>query len=158
MKVSPVTVAGDILGNVVNVSQNNSEYGYIRVQQVVTSFSETGWLKVSKRSALLKGKVEELTALDLRVDNELPGKIVVKESHEPFNPQTPDRDLKIAGDTGIVCRVGDQPIYRQTFYTQDVNAEDTLIMHDNTEEIKEALRAMKEVKVLSTPTTEKEVF
>ena len=158
MKVSPVTVAGDILGNVVNVSQNNPEYGYIRVQQVVTSFNETGWLKVSKRSALLKGKVEELTALDLRVDNELPGKIVVKESHEPFNPQTPDRDLKIAGDTGIVCRVGDQPIYRQTFYTQDINAEDTLIMHDNTEEIKEALRAMKEVKVLSTPTKEKEVF
>jgi hypothetical protein len=38
---------------------------------------------------------------------ELPGTIVIEESLTPFNKKAPERDLKIAGETGIVCRVGD---------------------------------------------------
>ena len=51
----------------------------------------------------------------------LPGKIVVVESLTPFNPENPDRDLKIAGGTGVICRIDDQPIYRQTFYKYFLN-------------------------------------
>lgn len=145
MNASAVTVVGDILGNVVNVSQNNPEYGYVRLQQSHVTISDKGWLKINKRSTLIKGKVSDLIAANFIADSEIPGKIVIIESHEPFNKENPERDLKIAGQTGIVCRVGDQPIYRQTFYTTDENAQDVLIAHDNSDEIKGAIYASKEV-------------
>ena len=44
----------------------------------------------------------------------------------------------MAGDTGIVCCVDGQPIYRKTFFTKDQTAEDVLIAHDNGDAIREA--------------------
>ena len=85
---------------------------------------------------LNEGQVEDLLAANYREGEEITGRIIVVESFDAFNPENPDRDLKIAGDTGIICRVDDQPIYRQTFFTPNVNAEDELIMHTNAEEIK----------------------
>jgi hypothetical protein len=82
---------------------------------------------------------------------QLPGKIIVKESLEPFNPENPDKNLKIAGDTGIICNIGGQPIYRDTFYSPSETAEDILIMHDETcaEEIKNVKRAETTVKKMT---------
>ena len=131
-----VRVTADKNGNVVGVSQNNPEYGYIRVEQRVIQVNDQGWLRNTKRSALIKGKVEDLVECAYQEGETLPGKIVVMESFKPFNSLNPDRDLKIAGSTGIICRVDDQPIYRQSFYTTNPNAVDELIMHDNSEEIK----------------------
>jgi hypothetical protein len=138
-----VIVTADENGNVIGVSKNNPEYGYIRVEQTAPMVTDKGWLKISKRSSLIKGKVEDLQILDYVAGQTLPGLIVIKESLTPFNTESPDRDLKIAGDTGVVCRVDDQPIYRQTFYTTNPNAYDELITHDNTEEIKEVQAAQK---------------
>jgi len=138
-----VKVAADKNGNVIGVSENNPEYGYIRLEQVATQISNDGWLRNVKRSALIKGKVEDLIECAYKEGEVLPGKIIVMESFKPFNPVNPDRDLKIAGSTGIICRVDDQPIYRQTFYTTNANAVDELITHDNTEEIKEVLAAQR---------------
>ena len=64
------------------------------------------------------------------------------------NQENPDRDLKIAGDTGIVCRIDDQPIYRQTFYTSNMLGFDQLITHDNTDEIKDVMYAQKTMNTL----------
>jgi len=111
MIAGKVHVTADQDGNIIGVSQNNPEYGYVRVEQIATTINTEGWLRRAKRSALIKGKVEDLMATGFRKDQELPGKIIVIESHVPFNPENPERDLKIAGDTGIVCRVDDQPIY-----------------------------------------------
>jgi len=97
MKHSKVRVAADINGNVIGVSQNNPEYGYVRVEQSVTQISEAGWLKPVKRSALIKGKVEDLAEAGFVEGHELSGKIIVRESLTAFNPENPDRDLKIAG-------------------------------------------------------------
>lgn len=141
--VSKVTIAADKNGNIVGVSERNPEYGYVRVEQVVRSINHEGWLRVSKRSALIKGKVQDLVDASYKLGQELPGKIIVVESLVPFNPENPDRDLKIAGDTGVICRIDDQPIYRQTFYTPNENADDELIMHTNSEEIKEVQAAQK---------------
>lgn len=140
---SKVKVTVDENGNVIGVSQNNPEYGYIRVEQNCTVINPNGWLRNTKRSALIKGTVADLIQAGFTEGKELPGRIVVIESHEPFNPENPDRDLKIAGDTGVICRVGDQPIYRQTFYSSNENAQDELIMHTNTQEIREVLAATK---------------
>ena len=53
MKQSKVRVTADVNGNVIGVSLNNPEYGYVRVEQSVTQISEAGWLKPVKRSALI---------------------------------------------------------------------------------------------------------
>ena len=150
MKHSKVRVTADINGNVIGVSQNNPEYGYVRVEQSVTQISEAGWLKPVKRSALIKGKVEDLAQAGFVEGHELSGKIIVKESLTPFNPENPDKDLKIAGQTGVVCRIDDQPIYRQTFYTSNQEAFDELITHDNTSEIREVQIAQKEITSLKS--------
>jgi hypothetical protein len=147
-KMNKVTVAADKNGNVIGISPNNPEYGWIRVEQNARVITERGWLRNSKRSALIKGKVEDLVASNYRDGEEITGRIIVVESHDPFNPENPDRDLKIAGTTGIICRVDDQPIFRQTFFTPNTNAEDELIMHNNSEEIREVQQAQRSYSVM----------
>jgi hypothetical protein len=133
-----VNVIGDEMGNVITPSSNNDEYGYVRVEQKAATINTEGWVKVSKRSAIIKGKIEDLKQFGFQKDKTIPGKIIVKESFVPFNIINPERDLKYAGDTGVVCRVDDQPIYRQSFFTTDLNQHDDLISHNNSDEIREA--------------------
>ena len=147
--MSRVKVAADKNGNVIGISENNPEYGYIRVEQVATQISNDGWLRNVRRKARIMGKVSDLQELGYTTNSDLPGKIIVKESFTPFNLENPDRDLKIAGSTGIICRVDDQAIYRQTFYTSNENLQDELISHTNTLEIKEVMNAQKAVNSLS---------
>lgn len=146
--MSKVTVTADQDGNVIGVSENNPEYGYIRVEHLTTQINEEGWLKNVKRSALIKGKVEDLMSCNYEEGSEITGKIVVRESLTPFNPKNPDKDLKIAGITGIICRIGDQPIYRQTFFTTNLLAQDEFIMHDNGDEIRDVKGAQREMSSL----------
>lgn len=133
-----VQIIPDDLGNVIRVSQNNTDYGHVRLQQERVTFTNTGWVNRKTVSTLLHGKVEDLREMGLHNMKELSGKIVIRESFEPFNSTDPDRDLKIAGDTGIVCCQDGQPIYRKTMYTADANAEDVLVAHDNGDAIREA--------------------
>lgn len=144
-----VRITADQDGSIITVSKNNPDYGFVRVEQVSSVINSQGWLRKSKRSALIKGTVSDLLEAGFREGQELPGKIVVVESHVPFNPENPDRDLKIAGDSGVICRVDDLPIYRQTFYTSSQNTEDRLIMHTNTDEIKEVISASKTLNMLT---------
>lgn len=142
--MSKVIVTADQNGNVITVSENNPEYGWVRVEQQGTiEINQKGFLKQTTRSAFIKGKIEDLLKVNYKSGSTISGKIIVKESFEPFNPNNPDKDLKIAGDTGVVCRVGDQPIYRQTFFTQDLNASDEFIAHDNSGEISDVQVAKK---------------
>lgn len=151
MSTTKVTVSSDEFGNVINISPNNPEYGYVRIEQTVSQINDGGWLRLSKRSALIKGLVNDLVSAKFSAGMQLPGKIIVKESLEPFNPENPDKNLKIAGDTGIICNIGGQPIYRDTFYSPSETAEDILIMHDDScaEEIKNIKRAENTVKKMS---------
>lgn len=141
--MSKVKVMADKDGNVIGVSKNNPEYGYVRIEQQVTQINDQGWLRNVKRSALIKGLVKDLIEAGLKEGKELGGKIIVIESFDPFNLENPDRDIKIAGETGVICRVDDQPIYRQTFFTTNLDAQDQLIMHNNTEEIREVQAAQR---------------
>jgi hypothetical protein len=152
--MSKVTVTADKNGNIVKISENNPEFGFIRVEQIATQIAN-GWLRKVKRSAIINGNVNDLLEASFKDGQELAGKIVIVESFNPFNPENPDRDLKIAGDTGIICRVDDQPIYRQSVYTVNDQAQDEFIMHDNTEEIKEVVTIQKSL-VKAKPVEEKE--
>ena len=68
----------------------------------------------------------------------IPGRIVIKEQLTSFSQNDPDRDLKYAGDTGIICCVDGEPIYRKTFYVADATSQDVLVAHNNGDAIKEA--------------------
>ncbi len=138
MNSKVIVLADESTKAVVNVSQNNPEYGYVRVQQIRTMIDENGFLRRKPVSALIPGTLAELKESGFFAGQELDGKIVVEESLEPFNEKDPKRDLKIAGDTGVVCTLGGLPIYRRTKMSFDGNVADKLIKHDNVEQLRAA--------------------
>ena len=135
---SKVNIIADDMGNVIRQSSTSSEYGYVRLQQDRVTFGNGGWVKKSNISTLLHGKLEDLQSIGLESMTSVPGKIIIKEQLTPFSTNDPDRDYKMAGDTGIICCVDGEPIYRKTFFVADATAEDVLIAHNNGEAIKEA--------------------
>ena len=157
-------VIPDAQGNAIRVSKNNSEYGFVRVTQDKVMFNANGWVSKKQLSTLVKGKVEDLQDLGFNADKQLSGNIIVMESFEPFSEKFPDRDLKKAGDTGIVCCQNGQPIYRTTAYDQSGQLEDTLIPHDNGQAIRDAnaeaeeseTKTTKKAKVKEEPVAEVE--
>ena len=148
--MNKVTVAANKDGNIIGISENNPEFGYIRVEQNAPVINEKGWLRFSKRSSLIKGKVEDLLQCNYKAGQEIQGRIVVVESLTPFNTENPDRDLKIAGETGVVCTIDDQPIYRQSIYTTNLDANDQLVAHTNAIEIREVQAAQNVAELLNT--------
>lgn len=109
---------------VITQSSNDPEFGYVRVESKTTTF-ENGWVRIATRSALIRGKVEDLKVFEGL--KQIPGKILVKESLEPaYDGQAP----KINPQTGEVLTNAGRPIYRQTFFTQNMNDTDLFISHD----------------------------
>ena len=139
-----VGISPDEQGNVIRVSKNNPEYAHIRITQQKVSFNTQGWVENKSRSALINGKLEDLKQLNFNVDQVLSGNIVIQEQTQPFNNNNPERDLKIAGDTGIVCKKinyetgEEESIYRRTFYDMTGNVQDTLVPHSNGQEIRDS--------------------
>tara|TARA_R110000803_G_scaffold73878_2_gene137809 strand:+ start:868 stop:1377 length:510 start_codon:yes stop_codon:yes gene_type:complete len=139
MGQTKVTVVPDENGNNIRQSKN-PEYGFVRIVQEAASFGgRNGWANTSNRSALIKGKMEALEQLGLAKAKKLDGKIIILESTTAFNPKDPDRDLKIAGSTGIICCTADgEPIFRTTYYDPTGSDVDELVAHANGDAIREA--------------------
>tara|TARA_R110002020_G_scaffold29744_1_gene93843 strand:+ start:2247 stop:2870 length:624 start_codon:yes stop_codon:yes gene_type:complete len=133
-----IMVEPDDSGNVIRVSKNNPVYGHVRLSQDVTAFGVNGWVKSSTRSTLIHGTVEDLETVGIADMKELSGNIIIREQTEPFSSTDPDRDLKIAGDTGIICCKDGEPIYRKTFYDATGLQVDDLVAHTNGDAIREA--------------------
>jgi len=141
--MNKVTISADPSGQVVVVGKNNPEYGYIRVSQTRMVVDDRGWARAKPTSALILGTTSELRSFGYKNGQELEGRVVVREMLTPFNKKNPEKDLKIAGDTKIICVIGDQPIYRKTFFSVNPDAQDTLLEHTNKEQIKAAFDASK---------------
>lgn len=137
---SKVKVVADATSNAVIVtSENNADWGYVRLEQVRTVIDDNGFIARKTMSCLLKGPIETLKESGFYAGQELPGTIIVEESLTPFNKKNPERDYKIAGQTGIICRQAGAPIYRRTKYVPTPNAADgTMVEHDNIEELRAA--------------------
>ena len=142
---SKVTIVQDELGNVIRISKNNPDYGHVRLTQDAVTYTATGWVKKQSRSTLLHGEVEDLKAVNIQKKKTLPGCIYIVEQFEGFSTDNPDRDLKVAGLTGIILKgtntvTGevDAPIYRKSFYDVTGTMEDVLVPHTNGQEIREA--------------------
>lgn len=143
-ELNKVTVVKMNDGSIVKQSTNNPEFGFIRVQQESVSVVNN-WMKKSTRSALINGAFADLSELGLTEGTVLPGKLVIDESLEPFNPGPyADRDLKHAFEGGPVCVFEDMPIYRRTRHTYNMDEHDTLIQHTNVDQIKEATAARRD--------------
>jgi len=141
---SKVKVCCNDEGQVIIQSKKNPEYGHIQIEQYVMEVDEGGFARRKKRTALIPGKVQDLKGFDWKNDQGVEGKIIAKESLIPFNPKSPDYDIKIAGSSGVVCTLQGQTIYRKTFYSMHPNAEDVLLQHDNEAEIQAAYQEIKE--------------
>jgi hypothetical protein len=131
-------VADATTGAVVRVSENNPDFASVRVEQTRMVIGNNNFIERKTVSALLQGSTADLTLMGFYAGQELPGTIIIEESLTAFNKKTPERDLKVAGDTGIICTVGGQPIYRRAVYSSASNAQDTLIKHDNVEQLRSA--------------------
>lgn len=126
-------------------AKDGKQYGYIRLEQTSMSIANGGWARKSKKSTLIKGVVEDLLSFGFKPNQELPGKLYVIESTEMFRP---NQEPKLAGDTEVVCKVGGLPIYRETFYDATGEKQDTLLQHDNVDEIQAAQAAKTQAAVI----------
>ena len=149
MNSKVIVLADETTKSVVNVSNNKPEYGYIRVQQVRTLVDDNGFLRRKVITALSPGITKELIEMNFFPGQQLGGKIVIEESLEPFNKDMPEKDLKIAGETGILCTYAGLPIYRRTKFSFDAASPDILIKHDNGDELRAAYHANKSNAALS---------
>lgn len=140
---NPVTVVGDEAGSVINPTRNPLK-GYIKVIQNRAIFDNNGSFRFKPVSAIIHGTIDDLKKLSYRAGEEIEGKIVIEEQLQPFNPNNPDYHIKKAGDTGIICSIAGNPIYRRTLYTDSLSAEDTLIQHDNVDELRAAYNLQQE--------------
>ena len=155
--LASVLVTADKLGNAIVPSKENPEWGHVRVEHK-RFIVEEGFGRTKTLSALIHAPIVELQAQGFHKGQELAGKIIFKESLTPFNKKNPEKDYKMAGTSGVVCKYNNQPIYRKTFYVQDVNTSDVplmtedgeLLKHTNTEEIKAAYARQKANETAST--------
>lgn len=136
-------VANATTGAVVNISENNPEYGYVRLEQVKAVIDDNGFLKNRATSTLLQGLTVDLQSMKFFAGQELEGRIVTIEALEPFSSKTPERDLKKAGETGIICSKEGNPIYRKTVYDISGSKTDVFVQHDNVAELRAAYDAQK---------------
>ena len=131
-----VQIVPDENGNTIRTSSDKSEYAYVRLMQTKEVISSSGWLNVKDVTALLHGKKEDFKKVKMKDRKELSGRIVIQESTTPFNEKDPDRDLKYAGDTGIICCSYGEPIYRRTVYDATASLNDEYVAHTNGDDIR----------------------
>lgn len=140
---SKVTVVANADGNVVTPSTNNPEWASIRVKQSIVEM-DNNFAKEKTRFAYIHGTTKMLSSWGYAPGQELDGNVVIRESLTPFNPKNPSADAKIAGTSGVVCRLNGATIYRKAFFeTNPTKFNDELIAHNNIEEIQMAYEAAK---------------
>lgn len=138
-------------GSIVGQSQNSPEWGYIRLTETRMSIANN-WMRTENLSTLIRGKYEELKVANLTHGTTFPGKLVIRESLDPFNPGPyQDLDLKRAFKDGPLLVVEDEPIYRATVHTYNMEEQDVLLTHTNVQEVKDAIAARKLEDVKETP-------
>lgn len=134
-KESKVYVAGDNMGNIITVSNNNPEYGWITLKQEFLDFY--GDHVYETRSHIIMSLVSTLEQLNLSEGEVMDGRIVIREQIEPFS--TPDRDVKRSGVEGpVLTDANGNTIYRRTFFVSQntINSDpqagqDILIPHNS---------------------------
>ena len=116
----PVVVKHPETGLIITPSVNKPEFGTIRIDQEVNVFTK-GFFAVQKRTAFVRGRITDLESLGLKDGSTLDGKIIRKESFEPFYE---NQEPKINPQTNEVILTDGRPTYLEFEYTEDKNASD----------------------------------
>lgn len=127
-------VAHPTTGLVVTPSTKNPLWGTFRVDSENVSM-ENGIMNRSKRSAFIRGQLLDLNSLGLKADQALPGKIIKRESFEPFYVGQP---AKLNPTTMQVVLTNGRETYIEFAYTEDVNAPDVWV-GDTTAQVADAV-------------------
>jgi len=131
-------VAHPETGAVITVSKNNSQYGTIRLDSENVSL-EGKFMNKSKRTAFIRGKVEDLQSLGYKAGQTLGGKIMKKESFSPFyEGQRP----KINPSNGEIILTNGEETFLDYTYTSDANALDIWV--GSTNKVEEVVNALAE--------------
>lgn len=136
-------VAHPSTGEVITASTKNPEWGTFRVDSENISM-ENGIFNKSKRSAFIRGKLEDLKSLGLKADQSLLGKIIKRESFEPFYVGQP---AKINPQTMQTVLTNGKETYIEFAFTADVNAPDVWVGADTAEVSAEVAGAIAEQQV-----------
>jgi hypothetical protein len=131
MKNSVVVIANKTTGLVFNSTgisaKDGKEYGWYTVQS--TFVDRSGAMdKVTVLSALRSTSREAFDAAPLVAGEILDGKIIVKESTTK-NPFRANQEPKRKGKDGGILLFNGQPIYRETEFTSDLNAQNVLVAY-----------------------------
>jgi len=137
--MNSVKITSNSEGYVIHTSKNPN-YGYVIVAQESLVIKDSFMTK-RRLTALIHGTITLLESRDFQEGEELPGKIVIKEQTIPFKGIELTNQIKIAGDTAVVCKLDDSVIFRRTVFTSDLDDKDVLVQHDNIEEILEARKS-----------------
>lgn len=154
MSKNAVKLVPNAQGALITAYASNPEFGYIQLQSQDISISPDGWIRDNSRHALLRGKVEQLTAFLNMVGNSgvAPGRIVIREFRESELPENFKARLdkkksyeeaiapfiKRAGKDGIPLTVGGERILRFTDLDATGAEPDKFVQHDNISEVAEA--------------------
>lgn len=102
----------------------NSDLVKVRVESTGIRLNANGF-ESGNMSAFITLKAT--TAAQLKGGELIDGKIIAKES---LSPAYEGHEPKRAGKEGNIITSGGSPVYRQTVYTNDVNAQDELLPSD----------------------------
>lgn len=129
----------------VAIAGKNPEWCAINVVSVSTSYSG-GFKNERYLSALIRMKT---TSNNHKAGQHIPGKIYVVESTTPQNPNDLKQGMKFvnadAQANNLPCCIGGEVIYRNAFFTDDMNQSDTLIAHDNDDAIRTKLAEVRAI-------------
>ena len=131
MKNQVVVIANKNSGLVFNSTgisvKDGKEYGWYTVQS--TFVDRSGAMdKVTVLTALRSTSADAFNAAPLAAGELLDGKIVVKESTIK-NPFRANQEPKRKGKDGGILLFNGQPIYRETEFTSDLNAQNVLVAY-----------------------------
>ena len=110
-------------GAVITVSTNNPEYGTIRLDEETIQF-QNNFMNKSRRSVFIRGKVADLESLGYKANQALAGKIIKRESFEPFYE---GQEPKMNPTTQEVVLKDNKPVYLEFIYTLDAKAQDVWV-------------------------------
>ncbi len=73
------------------------------------------------------GSIKDMLTMDYKVNETLPGHVVIKQSIYPPYPDYPEEKLKWENGKVVRTRYG-HPVYEWSYYTEDINDTDNIIV------------------------------
>ena len=130
--MSKVTViAHPVTGQVITESTNKPGFGTFRVDTENTDMN-TGFVNISRRSAFIRGRMEDLAKLNLSAGKQLPGTIIKKESFEPFyEGQTPKIYPESSDNAGESVLTDGKETYLEYSYSNVKDAQDVWVSSED---------------------------